>query len=234
MGIHHLPPRRLRVQNGSSQESSVIRVFIVDDHSIVRQGLKSYLELTGGFKVVGEAADGETAIAEISRLIEQGNAPDVALVDLVMPVLSGIELADQLRQLSKPPAIMILSSFGDVEHLRAALNAGVSGYILKSASAETIAIAIREANAGNLYLDPMLSANLKRVFAGSAEAATLTKREREVVALVAKGKANKEIAAELFISERTARTHVSHLLLKLNLRSRIQLALWAREGKLPS
>ena len=207
--------------------SGTIRVFIVDDHSIVRHGLTSYLGVAGDIEVAGEAGDGEEAVALVTDLAAAGRGPDVVLADLVMPGLDGIALAQALRRLPGPPRVLILSSFGDVEHLRSALRAGVSGYVLKSASAEEIAQAVREVNSGRLHLDAALSASLTEAVAPSGIPVSLTDRERQVVALVAKGKSTRDIAADLFISERTARTHVSHLLGKLALESRMQLAIWA-------
>ena len=213
--------------------AGAIRVFIVDDHAIVRHGLTSYLSVAGGIDVVGEAADGAEAVAGIADLISAGRAPDVALVDLVMPGLDGIGVAETLQRLPGTPRVVILSSFGEVEHLRSALRAGVSGYVLKSAPAETIAEAVRAVSSGKLQLDPALSGSLAKAVSPSGTAVSLTPREREVVALVARGKSNKDIAAALYISERTARTHVSHLLGKLGLESRIQLAIWAHANGFP-
>jgi DNA-binding NarL/FixJ family response regulator len=152
---------------------------------------------------------------------------------LVLPGLDGIGVTQALREMAGRPRVMILSSFGDVEHLRAALRAGISGYVLKSASAETIAQAVREVHAGQLYLDPSLSPSLSQAVSPAGMAVSLTPREREVVALVAKGMSNRDIAAALYLSERTARTHVSHLLGKLGLQSRIQLAIWAHDNGFP-
>ena len=217
-----------------SSGANTIKVFIVDDHSIVRHGLTSYLSVAGGIDVVGEAADGAEAVAGIADLISAGQAPDVALVDLVMPGLDGIGVADALQRLPRPPRVVILSSFGEVEHLRSALRAGVSGYVLKSAPAEAIADAIRAVSSGKLQLDPALSGSLAEAVSPSGAAVSLTAREREVVALIARGRSNRDVAAALYISERTARTHVSHLLGKLGLESRIQLAIWAHANGFPS
>jgi DNA-binding NarL/FixJ family response regulator len=213
--------------------SGPIRVFIADDHSIVRHGLTAYLGVAGDIEVVGEAADGVEAVRAITELATAGRGPDVALVDLVMPGLDGVGVAQALRRLPEPPRVMILSSFGDVEQLRSALRAGVSGYVLKSAPAEEIAEAVREVSSGRLHLDAALSASLTAAVAPSGTAVSLTGREREAVALVARGMSNKHIAAALVISERTARTHVSHLLGKLGLESRMQLAIWAHANGFP-
>jgi DNA-binding NarL/FixJ family response regulator len=216
-----------------SGKADTVTVFLVDDHSIVRHGLASYLSATGDLQIVGEAADGAEAVAKITQLMATDSAPDVVLLDLVMPVLDGVGVGVALQKLPGPPRLIILSGFGDAEHLRAALQAGVSGYILKSASAEAIADAIREVNAGSLHLDPTLSASLTKALTPAGDKVTITMRERDVVALVAKGHSNKAIAAALYISERTARTHVSHLLGKLGLASRIQLAIWAHANGFP-
>jgi DNA-binding NarL/FixJ family response regulator len=226
--------RRDRVGMAAGPSAAdAIRVFIVDDHAIVRHGLTSYLSVAAGIDVVGEAADGAEAVAAIADLISTGRAPDVALVDLVMPGLDGIGVAEALRRLPGSPRVVILSSFGEVEHLRSALRAGVSGYVLKSTPAEAIADAIRAVSSGKLQLDPALSGSLAEAVSPSGAAVSLTAREREVVALVARGKSNRDVAAAMYISERTARTHVSHLLGKLGLESRIQLAIWAHANGFP-
>ena len=186
--------------------SGPIRVFIADDHSIVRHGLTAYLGLTGDIEVVGEAADGAEAVRAITELVAAGRGPDVVLVDLVMPRLDGVGVTQALRLLPEPPRVMILSSFGDVAQLRSALRAGVSGYVLKSASAEEIAAAVHAVSSGRLHLDAALSASLTAAVAPSGIPVSFTDREHEVVALVARGMSNKRIAASLGISERTART----------------------------
>jgi DNA-binding NarL/FixJ family response regulator len=172
-------------------------------------------------------------VTVIGELIAAGAGPDVALVDLVMPRMDGIAVARALQRIPGAPRIVILTSFADAEHLRAALQIGVTGYVLKTASAETIADAVREASRGRLHLDATLSASLTRAVTFGEPAAQLTPREREVVALIAKGRSNRDIAAALFISERTARTHVSHLLGKVGVESRIQLAIWAHGNGFP-
>jgi DNA-binding NarL/FixJ family response regulator len=221
------------VREPASSATQPIKVFIVDDHAIVRHGLKAYLIATGDFDVIGDAPDGVVAVAALGELIAAGAGPDVALVDLVMPRMDGIAVARALQRIPGAPRIVILTSFADAEHLRAALQIGVVGYVLKTASAETIADAVREASRGRLHLDATLSASLTRAVTFGEPAAQLTPREREVVALIAKGRSNRDIAAALFISERTARTHVSHLLGKLGLESRIQLAIWAHDNGFP-
>ena len=208
-----------------------IRVFVADDHAVVRRGLHSFLATEPDIEVIGEAENGREAVREISRLIDAGEAPDIVLMDLVMPELDGIGATVELRELAGAPRVVMMTSFGEVEHLRAALQAGVSGYLLKDSGAENVAAAVRAAYSGQLHLDAAVSARLSQVLAPTPvdDATRLTPRERDVVALVARGQSNKDIARTLFISERTARTHVSHLLGKLGLQSRIQLALWALE-----
>jgi DNA-binding NarL/FixJ family response regulator len=216
-----------------SSVTQPIKVFIVDDHAIVRHGLKAYLLATGDFDVIGDAPDGVVAVAALGELIAAGTGPDVALVDLVMPRMDGIAVARALQRVPGAPRIVILTSFADAEHLRAALQIGVVGYVLKTAAAETIADAVRAASRGRLHLDATLSATLTRAVTLGEPTAQLTPREREVVTLITRGRSNRDIAATLFISERTARTHVSHLLSKLGLESRIQLAIWAHQNGFP-
>jgi DNA-binding NarL/FixJ family response regulator len=216
-----------------SADAEAVKVYLVDDHSIVRYGLTSYLSATGDIEVLGDAADAAAAVSAIEELTAAGRPPDVVLVDLVMPGMDGISLTELLRRSPSPPRIVILSSYGDAESLRSALRAGISGYLLKTSSAEVIAEAVREVSRGGLHLDAMLSASLATAVSSSGLKISLTPRERDVVALVAKGRSNKQIAVALFISERTARTHVSHLLGKIGLQSRIQLAIWAHDNGFP-
>jgi DNA-binding NarL/FixJ family response regulator len=162
---------------------AAIRVLVVDDHAIVRHGLTSYLSVAGDLEVVGEAGDGAEAVARVGELRAAGRGPDVVLVDLVMPGLDGIGVAEGLRQLPEPPRVMILSSFGDVDRLRAALGSGVSGYVLKSTSADDIVQAVRDVGAGKLYFDPALSSSLTKVVSAGGMRVSLTTRERDVVAV---------------------------------------------------
>jgi DNA-binding NarL/FixJ family response regulator len=208
-------------------QGDVIKVYLVDDHALVRRGLRSFLELASDIEISGEASNGREAVDELTGLIRSGNGPDVVLMDLVMPVLDGVGATTELRRLRDAPRIVMLSSFGESRHLRAALQAGVSGYLLKDTSPENVVAAVRSAHRGQLHLDAALSSQLSLAMSAPIPPAALTLREREVVALIAQGMSNDDIAAALFISERTARTHVSHLLGKLGLDSRIQLALWA-------
>lgn len=215
-------------------ESAVIHVLLVDDHEVVRRGLEAFLKGEPDIEVIGEAADGLHALDELARLDAQGNRPEVVLMDLKMEPVDGVEATRRIRERYDEVEIVALTSYGDEERVQAALSAGASGYILKDADAEEVLSAIRAAHRGELQLD---AAVMRRFMSLLPErrsydrAATLTAREREILRLVAAGMANKEIAAELVITERTARTHVSNILHKLGLASRTQAALWAiREG----
>jgi DNA-binding NarL/FixJ family response regulator len=211
-----------------------IRVVIVDDHSVVRRGLLGFFDSEPDLEVVGEADGGLPALDLLDALDSEGRRPDVVLMDLQMEPLDGIESTRRIRDRYHDVEIVALTSFPDEEPVDAALAAGASGYLLKDSDADEVAEAVRSAHRGELRLDPAVARRLMsslRVGPSHEVTAELTARELEVLALVGAGKANKEIAAELRISERTARTHVSHILRKLGLSSRTQAALWAtREG----
>jgi len=209
----------------SPAKSAVIRTFIVDDHEIVRRGLQSVLELTTDIAVVGNAAGGRDMLDEFAA----ATAPpaDVVLLDLVMPGLDGISTARELRSQYPDVKVLVLTSFGDVRHVRAALETGVAGYLLKDAEAEVVVDAVRRVFSGQLFLDQTVSATLARSFTQVDAELQVTPRERDVLQLVAHGHSSREIATKLFLSERTARTHISHLLMKFGMQSRVQLALWA-------
>ena len=211
-----------------------ISVLVVDDHAVVRRGLRAFLEREGDLEVVGDAAGGQEALDLLERLDAEGRRPDVVLMDLQMEPVDGIESTRRIRARYSDLEVVVLTSFGDEERVHAALEAGASGYLLKDADADEVGAAIRAAHRGELQLDPAVARRLMsslRGPAGDGQAVELTSRELEVLRLVGAGKANKEIASELQISERTARTHVSNILGKLGLSSRTQAALWAvREG----
>jgi two-component system, NarL family, response regulator LiaR len=202
-----------------------IRVLIVDDHSVVREGLRAFLELQEGLEVVGEAADGEEAIDAATRL-----RPDVILMDLVMPRLGGVAAMRRLREQLPDARIIVLTSFLDDDKLLPALRAGAAGYLLKKAEPHEIARAVRAAHAGEALLDPVVAARLVETLAaddGPEPLDRLTPREREVLVLIGRGFSNKRIASELELSEKTVKTHVGHVLAKLGVTDRTQAAVVA-------
>jgi DNA-binding NarL/FixJ family response regulator len=211
-----------------------IRVLVVDDHEVVRRGLLAFLDSEPDIEVVGQAGGGAEALDLLASLESDGGLPDVVVMDLQMAPIDGIESTRQIRAAYENIEVVALTSFADEARVHAALQAGASGYLLKDSDADDVAVAVRAAHRGELQLDPQVARRLMsslREGPGDGPTADLTSRELEVLRLVATGKPNKEIAAELTISERTARTHVSRILRKLRLSSRTQAALWAvREG----
>jgi NarL family two-component system response regulator LiaR len=209
----------------------VIRVLIADDHAVVRQGLRTFLDLQADIDVVGEAADGEEAVA-----IAAEHAPDVILLDLVMPRLDGIGALRRLRETAPAARVIVLTSFGEDERLFTALRAGASGYLLKDVEPAELVRSIRTVHGGGAPLSPAVAARVVEELAsgggaGRAAADDLTPRELEVLCLIARGQSNKRIALELGVAEKTVKTHVSHVLAKLGLSDRTQAALYAvREG----
>ena len=205
--------------------AETIRVLVVDDHAVVREGLRSFLDLQDGIEVVGEAADGEEAVAAASRL-----DPDVVLMDLVMPRLAGVAAMRLLRDRVPGARVIVLTSFLDDEKLLPALRAGAAGYLLKNAQPEELVRAVRAAHAGEVLLDPVVAARLIEALAVDGPEGPLdrlTPRELDVLRLIGRGLANKRIAAELRVSEKTVKTHVGHLLAKLGVTDRTQAAVLA-------
>lgn len=209
-----------------------ILVFLVDDHRVVRDGMRSFFELVDDIEVVGEAATGREALERLAGLEPAGALPDVVLMDLLMPELDGIETTRELKCRWPAVEVVAVTSFLEETKVRAALEAGASGYLLKDAEAEDVAAAVRAAARGDVHLAPAVARELTAAMrAPQVGPVALTPREREVLALVADGLANREIARLLQVSERTARTHVSSILAKLGVASRTQAALYAvREG----
>ena len=208
----------------------MIRVLIADDHAVVREGLRGFLALQDDVDVVAEAADGEQAVAAAERL-----QPDVALVDLVMPRVDGIEAIKRIRAVAPATRVIVLTSFADEDKMLPAVRAGAVGYLLKDVAPQDLVAAVRTVNDGETLLHPAVVRELVREVAGGRrETATdnpLTAREREVLGLIARGRANKAIAFELGVAEKTVKTHVSNILGKLNVTDRTQAALLAvREG----
>jgi DNA-binding NarL/FixJ family response regulator len=212
-------------------EEARIRVLLVDDHAVVRRGLRGFLELLDDLEIVGEAEDGSQAI----RLAEE-TKPDVILMDLVMPILDGVAATAEIKKRQPGVEIVALTSFIEEQTVVAALEAGATGYLLKDASADDVADAVRAAYAGDMRLDPavsrLLAERLRRASQSAHPIEPLTARELDVLGLVGRGLSNKEIATDLVITERTARTHVSNILGKLGLASRTQAALYAVEHDL--
>lgn len=220
----------------SATASDVIRIMVVDDHKIVRRGLLAYIATVPTFRMIGEAADGEQALA----LLREWHAlreplPDVVLMDLQMPGMGGVEATEEITRSYPDVKVVILTSFGEVERVHAALAANAAGYLLKDADPDEVVTAVRAAAAGDMHLNPAVARRLaRRMTAPSVGLNALTSREREILTLVAQGQSNRDIARHLVISERTARTHVSNVLAKLKLSSRTQAALLAiREGLVP-
>jgi DNA-binding NarL/FixJ family response regulator len=217
----------------SPESGDRIRVLVVDDHAVVRRGLRAFLDSEPDLEVVGAAEGGTQALDLLEELESRRRRPHVVVMDLQMQPVDGIESTRRIRARYDDVEVVVLTSFADDELVRAALDAGASGYLLKDADADELAVAVRAAARGELQLDPAVARGLlSSLGAVSHDArADLTARELEVLRLVGAGRANKEIAARLEISERTARTHVSNILGKLGVASRTQAALWAvREG----
>jgi NarL family two-component system response regulator LiaR len=210
--------------------SKEIRVLVTDDHAIVREGLRALIENERGMALAGEAADGLEAV-ELAREL----APDVILLDLIMPRMGGIEAIEQIRRDNDQARILVLTSFAEDDKVYAAVKAGAMGYLLKDTSPGELLRAIRDVHQGNFSMPPAIAHKLMREIQRPPEMPPtedpLTEREVEVLTLIAQGLANQEIADQLVISERTVRTHVSNILGKLHLANRTQAALYAiREG----
>lgn len=201
-----------------------IRVLIVDDHAVVREGLRTYLGLQDGIEIAGEAANGREAVAEAERL-----RPEVILMDLEMPELDGVGAMRELRRRGVECRVIVLTSFSDERRLLPAIQAGAAGYLLKDAEPREVVRAVRAAHEGEALLAPAVAARLVEAIAepAGAPAQRLTPREREVLELIAAGLSNKLIARRLGIAEKTVKTHVGHVLAKLGVSDRTQAALYA-------
>ena len=209
-----------------------IRVLVVDDHAVVREGLRAFLELQEGIEVVAEAGDGREAVETAARL-----RPDVILMDLVMPRLDGVAAMRELREAVPEARVIVLTSFLDDDKLLPAVRAGAAGYLLKNARPEELVRAVRSAHGGEALLDPVVAARLVETLAadgGVGPVDRLTPREREVLVLIGRGFPNKLIARELGLAEKTVKTHVGHVLAKLGVTDRTQAAVAAvRAGIVP-
>lgn len=204
---------------------NTIRVLLVDDHQVVRRGLRTFLEVQGDIEVVGEAGDGEEGVARAQEL-----RPDVILMDVKMPGIDGIEALRLLRDAENPARVLIVTSFTEQRTVVPALRAGAAGYVYKDVDPVALADAIRSVHAGHVLLQPEVAGALlsqEQGGTGQGRGNALTEREREVLGLISDGRSNREIARALVLSEKTVKTHVSNILMKLDLADRTQAALWA-------
>jgi NarL family two-component system response regulator LiaR len=211
--------------------SEAITVLIIDDHELVREGVRTFLQRMGDIQVVGEASSGREGLLLAERL-----APDVALMDLVMPEMDGVEATRQLKRVSPSTQVIVLTSFDDDEHILPAIRAGALSYLLKSVGTVELVDAVRKAAQGEVVMSPRVAARVMRELrqepgAKPALDTDLSERELEVLRLIAEGRSNTEIADQLVISEHTVKRHVSNILSKLHLADRTQAAVYAwREG----
>ncbi len=196
--------------------------MITDDHKVVRRGLRGFLELDPALEVVGEASNGEEAV-ELARRLE----PDVVLMDLLMPVMDGIEATKKIRRELPEVEVVALTSVLEDASVTGAVRAGAIGYLLKTTDADELCEAIKAAAAGQVRLAPEAAARLMHEVRAPESPEALTERETEVLELIARGKTNKQIARELFIGEATVKSHVHSILSKLSVSSRTQAALYA-------
>ncbi|MFZ4155201.1 response regulator [Streptomyces pseudogriseolus] len=205
--------------------ADAIKVLLVDDHQVVRRGLRTFLEVQDDIEVVGEAADGAEGVALAGEL-----QPDVILMDVKMPGMDGVEALRRLRELDHRARVLVVTSFTEQRTVVPALRAGAAGYVYKDIDPDALAGAIRSVHAGHVLLQPEVAGALlsqEEGGSGAGRGGSLTEREREVLGLIADGRANREIARTLVLSEKTVKTHVSNILMKLDLADRTQAALWA-------
>jgi DNA-binding NarL/FixJ family response regulator len=228
----------------NKEQNRPIRVLVVDDQQLMREGLASLLSIQPGIEIVGAAANGQEAVEQAQAL-----SPDIILMDVRMPVMDGITATQQVRQQLPSCQVLMLTTFDDDEYIVKALMAGASGYLLKDIPAEDLAKAVQLAYRGIYQLEPSIAGKLIGALAASpssrisspasavspaaiAQQYDLTEREVEVLRLIAQGATNREIAEELVISEGTVKNHISNILSRLGLRDRTQAAIFARENKL--
>jgi DNA-binding NarL/FixJ family response regulator len=208
-----------------------ITVLIIDDHQLVREGVRNFLQRMRDITVVGEAGSGQEGLRLASEL-----APDVVLMDLVMPEMDGVETTRRLKQVSPRTQVIVLTSFDDDQHILPAIRAGALSYILKDVGTAALAEAVRKAARGEVTMTPLVAARVMQELRQGGQPATqvgadLSEREIEVLRLIAEGRSNTEIAERLVISEHTVKRHVSNILSKLHLADRTQAAVYAwREG----
>lgn len=211
--------------------SNPITILLVDDHKMIRLGLKAYFDTLPDIQVAAEAGSGEEAITAVAA-----HAPDVVLMDLMMPEMDGVEATRRLKQISPRTQIIVLTSYHDDEHIFPALRAGALSYLLKDVDPDDLAEAVRQAYRGEAALNPRVASRVVQEMQGIREAAInpfteLTDREMEILKLIADGMSNNDIAEALVISEKTVKSHVTNILSKLHLADRTQAAVYAwREG----
>ena len=211
----------------TSDTGDKVRILIVDDHAVVRQGLITFLELQDEIEVVGEASNGKEALEKVQQL-----EPDVVLMDLVMPVMDGLTAIKQIKQLRPSTEIIALTSFADDDKVFTAIRSGATGYLLKDVQPNDLVKAVLAADRGEVQLHPEVAKKLMHEVVAPASTSNdpyndLTEREREVLGLLGLGMSNKEIAYKISVSEKTVKAHVSSILNKLNLPGRTHAALYA-------
>lgn len=204
-----------------------IRIVLVDDHTVVRIGLKAFFDTLTDIQVVGEAGSGEEAVHLVAGLL-----PDVVLMDLIMPGMDGVEATRQVKKASPATQVIVLTSYHEDEHIFPAIRAGALSYVLKDIDPDDLANAIRQAHAGEAMINPRVAARMVSELRGAAQETTnpfqeLTDREMDVLRQIALGKNNQEIAQGLVISEKTVKTHITNILSKLHLKDRTQAAVYA-------
>ncbi len=210
---------------------AVIRVLIVDDQVLIRDGLRSLLSAQPDLQVVGDAEDGAAAIDLIHQLSQSDQVPDVVLLDIRMPVMDGVAATEQIVTKFPGCRVLILTTFDDEEYVSQAIRHGARGYLLKGTPATDLAMAIRSIYQGYSYLGPGLMAKALSPPASGDLESDLTPREQQVLQLLAQGAENREIANSLGISERTVKNHITNILTSLGLKNRTQAALWAQRQK---
>ncbi len=218
-------------QEQKQPQSQAITVLIIDDHQLVREGIRNFLQRQSDITVVGEAGSGQEGLRLVGELV-----PDVVLMDLVMPEMDGIETTRRLKRISPDSQVIVLTSFDDDQHILPAIRAGALSYILKDVGTAALADAVRKAARGEVTMTPQVAARVMRELRQGGQPSTqasadLSEREVEVLRLIAEGRSNTEIAERLVISEHTVKRHVSNILSKLHLADRTQAAVYAwREG----
>jgi NarL family two-component system response regulator LiaR len=215
---------------GSTSEREPISILIVDDHAIVRQGLRTYLDLQPDMHVVGEAPDGKKGVEMVRDLL-----PEIVLMDLVMPGMDGVQATREITAISPSTRVIVLTSFSEDEQVFNSIKAGAQGYLMKDVLPQELARAIRTVHRGEAQLDPEIARKLMHEFSNPQPAKPkhdLTERELEVLSLISQGKSKKDISEDLVLSEKTVKTHVSNILQKLHLSDRTQAAVYALRQKI--